>query len=100
MINNYKILIREEAVGEIRQAYLWYENQNIGLGKRMLTSFEKSLLTIERTPMLFPVNFDNVRRALIKTFPFGILFEIIDEQVIILSFFHLKRDPKSINKKL
>jgi plasmid stabilization system protein ParE len=94
-----KLLIRPEAEAEIVEAHNWYKLQAEGLSSEFLRAVEACLSSIEREPFAYPVVHKQVRRALLRKFPYGIFFihEPIDEEnehIVVLACFHARRDPK------
>lgn len=90
----HELLVRPDAESDISEAYQWYESQKIGLGSDFLMCIEATIDAIERNPKLYPKVHKNVRRALIRRFPFGIFYIVEETKIIILSIFHVRRDPK------
>ncbi len=68
------ILFRPEAEAEMEHAYQWYEERREGLGADFLLCVEESLDKIRRDPELYPAVHENVRRVLIRRFPFGVFY--------------------------
>lgn len=89
----HKILIRPVAETEIEDAMNWYEKQRIGLGSDFLLCLEEGLVKIERTPEMFPVVYKNIRRLLIKRFPYGIFYICEKNLISVLAVFHASRNP-------
>jgi len=89
------IIIRPEAEQDIREAYSWYETQMSGLGANFLLRIDAALSSIQRHPRQYPLIHRNVRRCLVRRFPYGILFLEEDKRIIVLAVFHAKRDPRS-----
>ena len=44
-----------EAKTDVAEAYLWYEEHSLGLGMDFLRCVEAALLSIQRTPLIYPV---------------------------------------------
>ncbi len=84
-----------EAKSYVADAYLWYEDQSLGLGLDFLRCVELTLLSIQRTPLIYPIVYSTYRRALVRRFPFAIFFEIDDaqNQSIVYSVFHCSQNP-------
>ena len=84
-----------EAKSDVADAYLWYEDQCLGLGMDFIRCVEVTLLSIQRTPLIYPIVYAAYRRALVRRFPFAIFFEIDDTQnrSIIFSVFHCSQNP-------
>jgi toxin ParE1/3/4 len=87
------IRFHPEAEAEMINAAAWYEAQQIGLGKRFLTSVQDALNRIQLNPELYPAIEKDIRRCLITTFPFGVLFRIKSDMMTITAIMHLHRDP-------
>jgi len=87
------IRFHPEAQGEMIEAAAYYESQQVDLGKRFLACVQESLNKIEINPSLYPIVEIDVHRCLTRTFPFGILFRILPDQIIIIAVMHLHRNP-------
>jgi hypothetical protein len=44
--------------------------------------------------MQFPVVYRGRRRAGVRRFPYGIIFEVQEDRVLVIACFHGKRNPK------
>ncbi len=82
-----------EAEAEMRDAAAWYEAQRQDLGKNFLTSVQEATQRVQINPRLSPIVALNVRRRLVRTFPFGVLFRDLDNQIVVMAVMHLHRDP-------
>ncbi len=89
----YNLVIRPEAEADIQDAYNWYEDRAEGLGAGFLISIDASFHSMLRNPLKHPVIYNTIRRALTRRFPYQILFLVKERQIIILSVFHVRRDP-------
>ncbi len=90
---NYELILRQDAEKDLAQAYKWYNENVPGLGSDFLAVVERALESIQGNPLRFPVIYRNVRRALVKRFPFGIFFVTEEERVVVLAVMHTARDP-------
>lgn len=91
---NYQLLIRPEAEVDIQEAFEWYEERNSGLGSEFVRAVDTCLSTIGRNPLGYPVVYQEVRRALIRRFPYGIFYLQEEDTIVVIACFHAKRDPK------
>ena len=89
-----QLIIRPEAENEMAEAFDWYEIRSSGLGFDFLLCVEASFNSIARMPNKFPQVHLDVRRALVRRFPYELFFVENDEQIVILAVFHAKRNPK------
>lgn len=88
------ILLRPEAEAEVEEAYRWYEQRREGLGAGLLLCVEEALEKISRDPEVYPVVHKDVRRTLIRRFPYGIFYIVEEQNIAVLAVFHGRRDPK------
>jgi plasmid stabilization system protein ParE len=95
----HKILLRPESEADLLEAVTYYEENLKGLGTDFINSIETTLQSISHQPESFPIVYKNVRRALIKKFPFGIHYIIENNIIIVLAVFHFSRDPKNWKRR-
>ncbi len=91
---SYRLIIRKRAGLHLYDTYEWYEQKRASLGSEFLLSVEAALNAIQQNPYLFSVRFKNVRCALTPRFPYGIFYIIDGDKIIVISVFHLSRNPK------
>jgi plasmid stabilization system protein ParE len=87
------VRFHQDAEAEFHEAVLWYENQRIGLGPEFVLCIDEAVERIRRGPQGFPVILNEVRRAVVRRFPFAIFFEARPEEIRVLAVFHSRRDP-------
>ena len=90
-----RLIIRPEAEEEIYDAFGWYEDRVSGLGLNFLLCVDAVFNAILRNPQQFPRVHRTIRRALTRKFPFEVFFVEDDQRVVVLSVFHVKRNPES-----
>lgn len=89
-----QLSLRPVAKQEISEAHDWYEDRRVGLGEEFLEAVEEALVEIERAPLTFPLVRGDVRRAVVKRFPYSILFLLEPEVTVVVACFHGSRDPR------
>lgn len=94
----YQLEIKESARKGAVDAFLYYEDQQEKLGDRFLDKMELLLNDISRHPKLYPEKYKQFRQALIKPFPYLIIFEIIQSKIIVYKVILAKRNPKKFYK--
>jgi len=87
------VIFHPEALEEFNEAAIYYEEQSAGLGFRFVDAIESGFRQIERSPITWRCIRGNIRRFLVKTFPFGIVYAPIENEIFVLAIMHLKRDP-------
>jgi plasmid stabilization system protein ParE len=88
------VVTRPAAAAEIEAAYRWYENERAGLGSEFLEAVDKLVRTIAENPERFPVIRRDVRRAVLRRFPYSIFYRIVSGHIVVIACFHGKRNPK------
>jgi plasmid stabilization system protein ParE len=88
------IVFRVEAQTEFDEAFDWYEQQQAELGVDFLMCVAEVLERIESMPEAYEVVFEGIRRAVVRKFPFLILYKVEPNRVVVLAVFHSKRDPQ------
>ena len=87
------VRFHHDAETEMVEAAAHYEAQQENLGKRFLTSVQDTLNRIQINPLLYPVIELDVRCCRTKTFPYGILFRGLADEIVVIAVMHLHRDP-------
>lgn len=78
---------------EVKDAYLYYESNSPGLGDKFLDSLDTLFDLISENPKLYSTDFNEIRKAPLKKFPFSIYYEIVGDKILVYSVFHQKRNP-------
>ena len=78
----------------------WYENEAPGPGRRFLAAVDAVVQRISAAPRQLPEIYKNVRRALLRRFPYALMFVIeADETLAVIACFHGSRDPAHWQKR-
>lgn len=87
--------IRPEAEQDLREALQWYETRRPGLGEDLILCVDASLKNLQENPQLFPTVLGEIRRCLVRRFPYAIFYIFNDKIINVIAFFHCNRNPKS-----
>jgi plasmid stabilization system protein ParE len=90
------VVLRRAAEKELDDSIARYEDKREGLGQEFWGVIEKHFQRIADTPELFPEVRGQVRRAVVRRFPFVIHFLIESDRIVILSVFHTSREPEQL----
>jgi plasmid stabilization system protein ParE len=93
---NRVVVLRRAAEKEFGDAIAWYEAGRAGLGQGFRAAIEEYFQRIAANPEWFPAVRGEVRRAVVRRFPFVIHFLIEKERLVILSIFHTSRQPEQL----
>ncbi|MBI4600660.1 MAG: type II toxin-antitoxin system RelE/ParE family toxin [Planctomycetes bacterium] len=88
----------KEADAELIEAAVWYDGQRGGLGKEFLDDAEQTLSLVVSLPRAWPRIRDapldlEIRRALLRRFPYAIVYQVQEERIRVLAVAHQKREP-------
>ena len=89
------VVIQADAEADIKDAYQWYETQRKGLGESFLLCIEEALSRVSRTPKIYTVVYEDIRRTLIHRFPFGIFYIESEKNITVLAVLHARRNPQT-----
>ena len=85
--------LQAEARDDIEDAYRWYGGLLEGLGDAFLGELERCFQRIEAFPSSAPVIHRNVRRAILRRFPFCVFYVLADSDIDVIAVMHGSRDP-------
>ncbi len=96
----HKISFTKEALFDLEDIVVWYEEQRIGLSHDFELCLEVGVAEISRNPNHFQKRYKKVKVRFISRFPFGIHYLIKENEVVILGVFHTSRSPKNWSKRI
>ncbi len=70
-----------------------YEARESGLGSDFAIEVHTAIENILSFPHAWPALEDDIRRCLIRRFPYGIIYSPGEDAIFILAVMHLHRDP-------
>jgi plasmid stabilization system protein ParE len=82
-----------EADREFKDAFNWYDHQRKGLGAEFFLCVDESIERIQNNPQLYPLVYNNIRRAVVRRFPFAVFYEVEESEIRVIGVFHSRRDP-------
>lgn len=98
-----KLRILREAEEEAHASAVWYDEQMVGLGDDFLDELVSALQQIEDDPDRFPkleiAKSEQIRRCRLNRFPYMIIFEILEAEIVVLAVAHAKRRPNYWRKR-
>ena len=89
-----RLVFRPEAESELAEALDWYETRGRGLGAEFLRALDAAIAVLQRHPTLYPVVFGAARRAVLRRFPYSLIYVIDNEDIVIAACIHSRRDPR------
>ncbi|MDF1882109.1 type II toxin-antitoxin system RelE/ParE family toxin [Sulfurimonas sp. MAG313] len=95
-----KIEFLPPAQQELDEAFTFYEYQQKGLGKRFVKELKFSIYRIKEFPLAWQNITKSTRRCLVKNFPYGVVYQLEKEKIIIVAIANLHRKPNYFFKRL
>ncbi len=91
----YKLRITNKAKQDIIDGFYWYESKSGGLGSRFVEEVEKSINYVQKYPLHYQIKYKKIfREVVLKIFPYVIIYEILEETVVIYSVFPTPMNPE------
>lgn len=78
---------------EMTAAIRYYESQLPGLGQRFLSQVEKTIDEIIAHPQAGAPLRRDIRRRLVRSFPFALLYSDLPKEILVIAVMDLRRDP-------
>jgi len=87
------VVFLPQAEQEMLEVAKYYESQAGGLGANYLSEIERAVAAIAESPEIWPIIEGKLRRRLVRRFPFGILYCIDPNEIVVVAVAHLRRKP-------
>ena len=88
------VITRDEAEADIAEAAIWYERRCTGLGAEFVRSVDACFAIISRQPEAFPVVYRQARLALLRKFPYLVIYRVFPDFVSVVAVIHGRRHPR------
>lgn len=98
-MKKYTLIIWEEAEQDISDAYIWYKEQLPGLEARFIKHLDDGFKIILKNPNTFQVVYNQKRQGIVKTFPFVIIYELHENNILVKAVFHTSRNPGKLKRR-
>ena len=96
-----RLRYRLAAVEEVEEIAKWLQYRKSGDGETFVDVFEEAIQTIASDPKHWPrfesalalVPDRDIRRYVMRPFPHMVIYEVLEEFVVVLAVMHPSRDP-------
>jgi len=95
-----QIKFLEIAQIELDDAVSYYNREMSGLGDRFLTEIVNTLDRIGKFPHAWQPCSKRTRRCRLRLFPYGIIYQIIDHEILVTAVANLHRKPEYWQSRL
>ncbi len=87
------VIFHSEAKDEMRLAANWHEERRSGFGEIFMAAVESAVRQIQMNPYGRMKIRGDARRILLHKFPYGIIYVVEQDVIVILALMHLRRNP-------
>ena len=87
------VVLRAEAEAEFDESFDWYDAQRVGLGSEFAAAVQTVFDRIAASPRIHQVVIDDVRKDVVRRFPYSVFYRPHTDRVEVLAVFHNSRDP-------
>ena len=95
-----KIAFLSVAAAELTDAVAFYNQQSEGLGFQFAVEVQRTIERIAEFPEAWPVLSKRTRRCRMRRFPYGLIYHVRDETLLIVAVMHLHRHPDAWRDRL
>ena len=90
----YDLSIASAAEQDIREAFLWYEMQQKGLGSKFQEAVTQAVASIQSNPLKVQIRYGSTRVFFLRKFPYGVHLQVDKKacHILLLAFFHTSQN--------
>jgi len=89
-----KVRFLKLADQELADAVTWYNQQTDGLGRDFLDDLDRGIRRMSAFPLSCPEIEPGLRRCLLTRFPYGVIYGMEEDTIIVVAVAHLHRQPR------
>jgi plasmid stabilization system protein ParE len=89
-----QIEFTEPASIELDDAFEYYELQLPDLGKKFFNEILETIELISQFPKLFAHNSKHTRKAVLRKFPYNLIYSVYKNKIFIIAVAHQNRAPE------
>ncbi len=90
----------DPAEAEFAEAIVYYNSQSEGLGFKFAAEVKRVIGRIMEYPKAWAPLSKRTRRCRTNRFPYGIIYQIRDDTILVVSVMHLHKHPESWKSRL
>ncbi|MBD2340931.1 type II toxin-antitoxin system RelE/ParE family toxin [Calothrix sp. FACHB-156] len=88
-----RYVFHPQALTEYTEAVQYYLEQRVEVAQAFIDAIEDAVYRIRESPTRYIVIDEDVRRCMTHKFPYGILYTIEQDYILILAVMHCSREP-------
>lgn len=89
-----KVLFFKPAQAEVDDAVAWYQSQSQSMGTYFLDDLDRVIRRIKAYPLASSEIGPGLRRCLLSRFPYGVIYGIDSNIILVVAVAHLHREPR------
>lgn len=91
----YTVRYKAAAAAEVVNAITWYAQPEIDQASAFLRELERTEVHLASNPALYQRVEDEIRRAIMRRFPYSLFYVIEGGEVIVLACMHQQQKPRT-----
>jgi toxin ParE1/3/4 len=88
-----KYVFHPAALIEYSEAVQYYAQNRTALAQAFIDAVENTIYRIRESPITWPIVDEDVRRCMTRKFPYGVLYTVEEDKILILAIMHCSRAP-------
>jgi toxin ParE1/3/4 len=88
-----KCVFHPAAFTEYAEAVQYYTGQRVEVAQAFINAVEDTLYRIRESPNRYAIFEEDVRRCMARKFPYGVLYSIEEDYILILAVMHCSQEP-------
>jgi plasmid stabilization system protein ParE len=96
----YEIEITASAYDDIHEAFNYYKEISDRLGQNFYEDLLRQLFYVQTNPTYYSFYKENFRKKLLSRFPYLVIYNIMNDRVVVYAVVYGGKDPAKISKKI
>ena len=88
-----KYVFHPAALIEYSEAVQYYAQNRTALAQAFIDAVENTMYRIRESPTTWQIIDEDVRRCMTRKFPYGVLYTVEEDEILILAIMHCSREP-------
>lgn len=99
-IKLFSLELSDDAEVDFDKSYKFYYQDSPQVADAFFKQINLGFEDIKQNPESFPVAYKDIRKFVIKKFPFVIYYRKVDTQIQVIAIFHTSRNPEIWNDRI
>jgi toxin ParE1/3/4 len=96
----FSVEISDEAEVDLENSYQYYAEESQNLAESFFKQISSGLEVVKKNPGSFPFAYKDVRKFVVKKFPFVIYYQLNESVIRVIAIFHTSRNPEIWNERI